>query len=1572
MTPVLKPNNSSNKRMSSPSPEQQQQQPTFLSKKAHKFSSLKKKKAAAPNNTTSAASLLQKLFCSSTNIASTTGDEEGCFALACTQAVEALQLNREEIVRQTIQTNIQQAQELPPIQCDDMNCAADQTTFAHEEEREVEYEEIVAHVESNEDDSDVEMNANTAVVLPMSTPRSSLPVNAIPSYERESREQPPVDSWEEEDEDETQYTDQTHRNDYSDEQPWQDNDTNNKKQLHNDRTSPTSNPSSPRSKNSASDPPSAETMQPKKVEYFTWEQVQAQVDSAVLQTKAEMYSEQQMQERETRALISLQRETNKQIAKLLCDSPNNGDEESLSVLKRQFASKLEQLVEQTRADAEYDVKEQSQEQIAALQSEVDGLKAELTTVQSEKDALEDERDILETERDGLRYERDLIQTERDDLQLEKDHYVDHLSHERKTLSEVKAKARTDLMALEHEKQQELDNVASTLRDEIIKARYDGDNKVRIVQKEVHSWRIQYEEAQDQIEKLQGEIQAKLATKQAEYARLQTHIAEIQQQKRADLERTTESNQEFVARQEMRVTLLQRELDDKQEELTELQNKLTEAEKKVGTLEYNLAMAEKEFAHQKMAFGSSAMKSPQKARQEAAALRREMDQLKREHARQEKDLRQELKRVQMEASKLSGASTAIDQSPMRRSLLLPTKSKDATELSALQCELEQVKLDHKDTISELEKELDAVREKLYAAESELEDLKSSSPAIEQQGYILALEEQLRIAKERVATLETEVSSGAVADDSFKRDRAELQRRVNELTEEKNVFEMKQNAKLEALTVEKELIISDLKVQVERAESHVKEMHLQLARTSPMRSSKTQNAESLALVKLDLVALKREMEELSAEKDAEISKTRRQLKEVEGKLIQKDIELCAALNLAKTIHSPKHSSSNSDRRRSSSMSQSIGRSSSFLQSPSNLRDSIELHEREKEALREQIAVLEEQLYSLKSEHEKNLSEIRGANEQELAALKRDMEMRVEKHMRKERELKDTLSTVDSIDKEELMEKIDMLQAEKKAERSGGLREVQKKEELLQRICNLEKNEKEMLREQEFKLQSVREESEAEIRRLRRDIENQRNISMEKERELQQSIFSTGSFEKEDLLLKIDKLETQLESERSGTVLMKLKVASMEKEVDQVNSARTEEINRLNSSHRAERTRLESEIRGLKAELAELTAVEEAMQITTNEKEQLQDDIIQLRREIDLLRSGINDQVAQLQSSAQRLQFEHAEKIKDLAKEHSDQMERVRAEAVEELEKREAELTQQWEQKVGNSEKDLRDEITILRVDARETKRLAEEKVKKLQAAHAKESEDLLAQLDLVEAEHKEKLTQLSELVAQKDAAIAALGRSLVEASAQEKATDNTTRELERTKDALTKAHTELRCIQMEFDALQKSHATYVKEAETTKEKACEEAREEMVRRAEEQFKQANGLYVKLKKQYDISKKKVESLERETRRASGRKTDKTDSSEVDLRSEIAQLQASKAKIEADAARKAKEYRREMERLLKGAEGFEKKLRESESATRHVSKKLAVVVSEKSKLQKEHDEIKNVCEELMSMVEGQQQHEC
>lgn len=78
--------------------------------------------------------------------------------------------------------------------------------------------------------------------------------------------------------------------------------------------------------------------------------------------------------------------------------------------------------------------------------------------------------------------------------------------------------------------------------------------------------------------------------------------------------------------------------------------------------------------------------------------------------------------------------------------------------------------------------------------------------------------------------------------------------------------------------------------------------------------------------------------------------------------------------------------------------------------------------------------------------------------------------------------------------------------------------------------------------------------------------------------------------------------------------------------------------------------------------------------------------------------------------------------------------------------------------------------------------------------------------------------------------------------------------------------------------------------------------------------------------------------------------------------------ATVEAGASRKVREIRQELERYRDKEKELSRQLEEALATSRSVQSTLAAVVAEKQKLIAENEEMKGVCEELMTMVEGQQ----
>ena len=78
--------------------------------------------------------------------------------------------------------------------------------------------------------------------------------------------------------------------------------------------------------------------------------------------------------------------------------------------------------------------------------------------------------------------------------------------------------------------------------------------------------------------------------------------------------------------------------------------------------------------------------------------------------------------------------------------------------------------------------------------------------------------------------------------------------------------------------------------------------------------------------------------------------------------------------------------------------------------------------------------------------------------------------------------------------------------------------------------------------------------------------------------------------------------------------------------------------------------------------------------------------------------------------------------------------------------------------------------------------------------------------------------------------------------------------------------------------------------------------------------------------------------------------------------------ATVEATASRKVRESRQELERSRGNEKELSRQLDEAKATSRSVQSTLAAVVAEKERLIAENEEMKGVCEELMTMVEGQQ----
>jgi hypothetical protein len=744
--------------------------------------------------------------------------------------------------------------------------------------------------------------------------------------------------------------------------------------------------------------------------------------------------------------------------------------------------------------------------------------------------------------------------------------------------------------------------------------------------------------------------------------------------------------------------------------------------------------------------------------------------------------------------------------------------------------------------------------------------------------------------------------------------------------------------------------------------------------------------------------------------ELAKAMEQLKVVNEKLIQKENDLQAIQKRSLSTESPSKVTTASSRSAPSPRT-TPNRSGSKVR-PRPLPDGDQssmksrkfeemeaMHQREKESLHQQILLLDTQAVEANLEHERALAELRRMGQLEIERVRKDLESRLEYHRETERELKESLLNANSEEKEELVEQIELLQAEKKLDRVSGLRDVQRKEELLRRIEILEKKEKDLISSHENSVNELRKQSEAEIEKFRLEIQSQKDFYLERERDLESSLSWSLSFEKESLVQKIESLERLLETERNGSVLLHSKVSNFEKDFEAVEIRHRDVLE-------SQKVASGSEIAKLKKELEDRFALEEAMQITTNERDALNEELQKLKVSYDMETTQLVQRIEELKKiqaneklldqKCKDLQCKYEEQIASLVRTHSEEISSIQREMVAMEEKYKVLLTESNSQ-FESYQSDAQNKISALQKELKGNKVVEDPRVLKfdeekqsLQALHAKQLkaaeenhnkmfEDVLAQLDMVEAEHVTAMAAKDKVLSDKEAIVDALGSQLAEAQRKmSEALVNRNAEI-LTADELRKTcqtlERQTQALKKEVRDLKEAQKVFMKEATIAKQKAREEAREEMIEKAEIQFQQANEHYIALRNQWDESQDRVRKLEIELKQLK-KKLEKVvkdkESSEIDLKAKVAQIHAEKAKIEADSAQKAKEYRHELERQLQTAKDFEAKAEEAYKTSRSIQTTLATVVAEKEKLQQEYDDMKSVSEELMAIVEGGERHEC
>lgn len=507
--------------------------------------------------------------------------------------------------------------------------------------------------------------------------------------------------------------------------------------------------------------------------------------------------------------------------------------------------------------------------------------------------------------------------------------------------------------------------------------------------------------------------------------------------------------------------------------------------------------------------------------------------------------------------------------------------------------------------------------------------------------------------------------------------------------------------------------------------------------------------------------------------------------------------------------------------------------------------------------------------------------------------------------------------------------------------------------------------------------------ELDRRARDFENEKrslqaDLSVIEIEELTSEVEELKKTHSDEL----EALRKELESSREAAI------SSTTERMDQFRCDYEEEILLLEEGHAQEKKRLLTEIEQLKS-----NHIQELDNIREKSKEEIGNQISDLQEELKRLRVEFEDEknviIRSSSKQVDELKTKHSEELDALRSRSQDKnealqgqldsslTEKTRLESkVSSLEAQIIEMTETHKANIESTKEKIKEEtVKMLEANAQSDDSKAEytRRIREVRQEHNKEIDDLLKQLDLIEAEHNEKCSEKERLIKEKEAVISALGSQLAESQSQLEATSMTTdklnKEVKQLEGELEAALAETDSKSSEIQRMIAAHEAVLQEEKILRDKLCAEAREEMIERAEIQFQQANTTYKKLKQEFDVAMNKISILERELERAKKDKikiAKELERREVDLADELAQAKASIATADLNATRKVKQYRTDLERLREVESDLRKQLEEATATSRSVQTTLASVVSEKEKLIEENKEMKAVCEELMELVEG------
>mmetsp|Transcript_23063 Transcript_23063/g.24573 ORF Transcript_23063/g.24573 Transcript_23063/m.24573 type:complete len:174 (+) Transcript_23063:966-1487(+) len=166
----------------------------------------------------------------------------------------------------------------------------------------------------------------------------------------------------------------------------------------------------------------------------------------------------------------------------------------------------------------------------------------------------------------------------------------------------------------------------------------------------------------------------------------------------------------------------------------------------------------------------------------------------------------------------------------------------------------------------------------------------------------------------------------------------------------------------------------------------------------------------------------------------------------------------------------------------------------------------------------------------------------------------------------------------------------------------------------------------------------------------------------------------------------------------------------------------------------------------------------------------------------------------------------------------------------------------------------------------------------------------------------------------------------------------------------------------------HSKEIDDQIILREKACNEAREEMIEMAEKQLDERQEYYKTIKKELDNAQSKISVLDRDlrfTKKELDEMSRRHQACEADLKDELAQAKALGATSEANQIRAERAHRAELNQAKDAGKTMKSKLEESQAISQSVQKTLAALVTEKERISQELVEVTAISEELACLLE-------